>query len=333
MNNQVLFYLNYEYEGRCYLDTDTATDSNKDGQTDNDQDIPCNTLQMRTYTPQFESIIGRIYFDYNGKLVFKNFSVSFEGFEVVMDQNYLLIYQDITTLINGIEDKTVGNTDLKTLLDILRKNLLDRNQTSANLVALENHMRTASIAVDAGQKSLLDSIISRLSNADTVSAMGGNEYDKAKAEIQAVLPYNLRAEVSSKFAQFEASIDNSDDEARYQKLSDIFTYIKENAEAYQMDVNDVDGIVLKELCKILEYYNLATYSKSCDATAITINTDVPVENITSSGTGGGLPGRLKIILRVVFGGIVVVGGVIVFFAIKAKLKASAEAEEEGDEAE
>jgi hypothetical protein len=288
---------------------------------------------MRTYTPQFESIIGRMYFDYNDNLVFKNFSVSFEGFEVVMDQNYLLIYQDITTLINGVEERTVGNSDLKTLLDILRKNLLDRNQTSANLVALENHIKTASIAIDVGQKNLLDSIISRLSNADTVSAMGGTEYDKAKAEIQAALPYNLRAEVSPKFAQFEASVDNSDDEARYKKLSDIFAYIKANAESYQMDVNDVDGIILKELCKILEYYNLSSYSKSCDATAITVNTDTPVENITSSGNEGGLPGRLKVILRIVFGGIAVVGGVIVFFAVKAKLKANAEAEEEGDDAE
>jgi hypothetical protein len=300
MNNQVLFYLNYEYDGRCYIDTDTSVDSDKDGKTDNDQDIPCNTIQMRTYAPQFENIIGRIYFDYNGKLVFKNFSVSFEGFEVVMDQNYLLIYQDITTLVNGIEDRTIGNTDLKTLLDILRKNLLDRNQTSANLVAIENHIRTTSIAVDAGQKSLLDSIISRLSNADTVSAMGGTEYDKAKAEIQAALPHNLRAEISPKFAQFEASIDNSDDAVRYEKLSAIFAYIKANAEVYQMDVNDVDGIILKELCKILEYYNLSTYSKSCDATAITVNTDAPIENVTSPSETNTLPGRLKVILRIVF---------------------------------
>jgi hypothetical protein len=33
----------------------------------------------------------------------------------------------------------------------------------------------------------------------------------------------------------------------------------------------------------------------------------------------------------VFGGILVVGGVIVFFAVKAKLKANAEEEEESDE--
>jgi hypothetical protein len=149
MDNSILFYLNYEYEGRCYIDTDISVDSNKDGKTDNDQDIPCNTLQMRTYTPQFESIIGRVYFEYNGKLVFKNFSVSFEGFNVVMDQNNLLIYQDITTLINGIEDRSIGNSDLKVALDVLRKNLLDKNQTSANVVALQNQIKDTSIYIDA----------------------------------------------------------------------------------------------------------------------------------------------------------------------------------------
>jgi hypothetical protein len=333
MNNSILFYLHYEREGKCYLDTDISNDSDKDGKADNDEDIPCNTLQMRTYTPQFESIIGRVYFEHNGKLVFKNFHVIFEGFEVVMDQNNLLIYQDITTLINGIEDKSVGNTDLKTLLDILRKNLLDKNQTSANIVSLQNHIRDASIYLDEGQKNLLESIISRLANADTVSAMGGTAYDTAKAEIQTLLPHNLRVEIAPKFAQFELSIEHLDDDARYQKLSEIFSYIKANAEAYQMDVNDVDGIILKEFCTIIEYHKLSNYSKSCSSTAITVNTEVPVENVSTAegNKSGGLPGRLKIIVRVIVGGIVVVGGIIVFFAIKAKLKANAEAEEDADE--
>jgi hypothetical protein len=108
MNNAVLFYLHYEGTGTtCFIDTDISKDSNQDGQTDNDKDIPCNSLKLRTYEPQFESIIGRIYFENNGKLVFKNFSVTFEGFEVVMDEENKLIYQDITTLMNGIEEKTL----------------------------------------------------------------------------------------------------------------------------------------------------------------------------------------------------------------------------------
>jgi hypothetical protein len=40
-----------------------------------------------------------------------------------LDEDKLDIYNDITILINGIEDLSVGNTDLKSSLDILRKNL------------------------------------------------------------------------------------------------------------------------------------------------------------------------------------------------------------------
>ena len=171
MENSVLYYLHYEGEGRCYIDIDTSIDSNRDGKIDNDQDIPCNVLSLREYDPQFESIMGRVYFDYQGKLVFKNFSVTFEGYDVVMDQINLLLYQDITTLMNGIADTSAGNADLKVLLDSLRKNLLDKNQTSATVIAIQTHLNEANIYIDQTQKDLLDSVLFRLSNVDTISAL------------------------------------------------------------------------------------------------------------------------------------------------------------------
>ena len=229
MNNAVLFYLYNEGTGTCFIDTDISKDSNQDGKTDNDQDIPCNTLQLRTYDPQFESIIGRVYFESEGKLFFKNFSVSFEGYDLVLDQDNLLIYQDITTLINGIEDRSIGNTDLKTLLDVLRKNLLDKHQTSATLVALQTHIAESSIFIDAGQKELLDSIILRLSNSDTIAAMGGNAYEQARNEILALLPHNLRVEVEPMFVAFELQAERLDNEAKREKLTAILNYISQNA--------------------------------------------------------------------------------------------------------
>jgi hypothetical protein len=207
---------------------------------------------------------------------------------------------------------------------------LDKNQTSANVVSIQTHIKETSIQITASQKDLLESIISRLSNAETISAMGGNEYDKAKAEIQAVTPYNLRVEVGPKFAQFELGADNLDDEGKYNKLSEIFAYIKTNAGAYDMDINDVDTIVQKELCNILLYYNIAEYSQTCSVNSVTLTTQVPVENLDTPSTGG-LPGWLKVILRIIGGGIVVVGGMIVFFAVRAKMKADEERDEDETE--
>jgi hypothetical protein len=328
MNNSILFYLYNESEGTCFIDTDISKDSNQDGRTDNDQDIPCNTLQLWKYDPQFESIIGRVYFTKDGKLVFKNFSVDFEGFEVVMDQNNLLIYQDITTLIGGIEDKSIGNAELKVLLDVLRKNLLDKNQTTSNVIQIQDHIKESSIFIDAGQKELLESILSRLANADTISSNGGNAYEQAREEILQTLPDNLRAIVASKFAQFEISAENLDSDGKNQKLTEILNYIAENASAYQMDPNDVNGFILPQFCNILAYYDIQSASCNTETATPTPPTTSSPEKPASSG----LPTRLKVILRIIFGGIIIVGGVIVFFAVKAKLKANEEAEEdEGEE--
>jgi hypothetical protein len=329
MYDSVLFYLYYEGTGMCFMDMDISKDSNQDGKTDNDQDIPCNTLKLQTYNPQFESIIGRIYFENAGKLVFKNFAVSFEGYDLVLDQDNLLIYQDITTLINGIEDSTIGNTDLKTLLDVLRKNLLDKNQTTATVVQIQNHIKETSIQIDQGQKELLESLLMRLSNGDTISALGGNAYEQARDEILALLPHNLKTEVEPMFASFEVQAERLDGEAKKKILTDILNYISKNAPAYSMDQNDIDGIILPQFCTILSYYDIQSNSCATDALLPALP-NIPVENPSS---GGGLPTRLKVILWIMFGGILVVGGVIVFFAIKAKLRANAEEEEEADEEE
>ena len=326
MRNSVLFYLYYEGTGTCFIDTDISKDSNQDGKTDNDQDIPCNTLQLRNYNPQFESVIGRVYFEDEGRLFFKNFSVSFEGYDLVLDQDNLLIYQDITTLINGIEDRSIGNTDLKTLLDVLRKNLLDKHQTSATLVALQTHIVESSIAIDAGQKELLDSIIARLSNSDTIAAMGGNAYEQARNEILALLPHNLRNEVEPMFVAFELQAERLDTEAKRQKLTDILNYISQNAGAYQMDQNDVNGFIVPEFCNILAYYDIQ--SSACIRDGAPTLPTVPVQDGSKSK---GLPTWLKVILWIIFGGIIIVGGVIVFFAVKAKLRANEEEEEAEDD--
>jgi hypothetical protein len=274
MENSVLFYLAYEGQGRCFVDTDISQDSDKDGKPDNDEDIKCNTLQLQTYQPQFETIVGRIYFENNGRLVFKNFSVDFEGFDVVMDQNNLLIYQDITTLFNGIQDRNVGNADLKVLLLTLKQNLLDKNQTTNNIVQLKDHLANAVIYLDTEQNALLESIISHLENADTISAMGWNDYEKAREEILVALPENLRRDISTKFAEFELSAENLGSEAKRTKLNEILGIIANNAKAYDIPTEDLDGFYLPQFCEIFGYYELV--SDKCTTNPTVITSEIPI---------------------------------------------------------
>jgi hypothetical protein len=178
----------------------------------------------------------------------------------------------------------------------------------------------------------LDSIITRLSNAETVSAMGGNTYEQAREEILTALPDNFKTEVARMFAQFEISADNLDTDGKKQQLTAILNYISQNADAYEVPRSDIDGFFLPQICRILSYYDIN--SDKCGTEISVSTTNVPLETVTSgSSSGGGLPRWLQVVLWIIFGGIAIVGGVIVFFAVKAKLKANAEEEEGEDEEE
>ena len=273
MDDSVLFYLHHEGEGQCYIDTDISVDSDRDGKTENDFDIPCNTPILRKYTPLTESIIGRVYFEYNGKLVFKNFNVSFEASEILLDETNKTLYTDITTLINGIEDTTIGNTDLKTLLDILRKNLLDKNQTSANVVGIQTHITETAILIDAEQKALLESIITRLSNADTVSALGGNEYEKAREAILTILPTGLSTLIREDFTQFENNSERLDEEGKRESLNAIITLIASKGPEYEFQANDMTTFIQPEFCKIFAFYDIA--SEACNTLLVPGDTTTP----------------------------------------------------------
>ncbi|MDR3169160.1 MAG: hypothetical protein LBU27_05385, partial [Candidatus Peribacteria bacterium] len=179
------------------------------------------------------------------------------------------------------------------------------------------------------QNNLLESIISRLENADTISAMGWNVYEKAREEILIALPENLRRDVSAKFAEFELSAENLDSEAKRTKLNEILGLIANNAKAYDIPTGDLDGFYLPQFCKIFGYYELV--SDKCTTDPVVSTPDIPITQGDTTSTGSGLPTRLKVIIRIILGGILIMGGIIVFFAIKARLKANAEDEEDTEE--
>jgi regulator of replication initiation timing len=54
-----------------------------------------------------------------------------------LDEEKLEIYNDITTLVNGIEDLSVENTDLKNALNKLRKDLNNRPAVTSSVIAIK----------------------------------------------------------------------------------------------------------------------------------------------------------------------------------------------------
>ena len=141
-----------------------------------------------------------------------------------------------------------------------------------------------------------------------------------------MLPTNLKTEVDTMFAQFEIRADNLGDDEKKAEINKILKHITNNAEAYEISREDINGFFLVKFCAILDYYGIA--SDLCHTIDVTEQTNVPLEDTAKKDSGGGLPGWLKVILRIIFGGILIVGGTIVFFAVKAKLKDTNQDEEE-----
>jgi hypothetical protein len=57
MKDSLVLYINNENWGRCYVDTDIATDSDWDWDKEHDSDVECNKIAKIKYEPNYESSI------------------------------------------------------------------------------------------------------------------------------------------------------------------------------------------------------------------------------------------------------------------------------------
>jgi len=173
LNNSILFYVLYDFSrGSCYVDADLSVDSNGDGNVEGDSDFSCNELYLQTYEPKYQSTNGRIYYtNTNNQLVSSDFTVSFLDFESQMDTGTMAIYKELDTLISTLPVAGTGtDANFKILVTQLRDNLIDKNATKSNLVAVKDYRETNTITLDATQRTTLQSIFARLSDKSVVAA-------------------------------------------------------------------------------------------------------------------------------------------------------------------
>ncbi len=337
LNNSILFYVLSNYSGACYVDTDLSVDSNGDGNPEWDHDFDCNTLHLQTYEPKFQSINGRIYYtNGNNQLVSSDFKVSFLDFDSPMDAATTAIYKDLDGLISTLSSAgtwTAGtgtDANFTLLLTQLRDNLIDKTATKSNLVAVMDYQTNNTVTLNGTQKTTLDSVISRLSDKSTVAAEWGNVYLQAKADILAVLPTNLSVDVDALFATFENAVSDgtatSQQDKRKAILQSILDLIQKNAAAVgqpvkenQIDPVDIDGTVLPNICKIMNFYSLVSTLCPTADTKI-VSTAVATANPSPMS-------RLKILLWIVGTGAGIFVLLIIIFAIRAKIRQANEDED------
>lgn len=328
MNNTLLMYINNENWETCYVDTDIATDSDWDWKSDNDMDIQCNKMAKIKYEPDYESAIWRIYFTNKWSLTFKNFYVTFEWIVLELDDEKKEIYNDITTLVNWIEDLSTENTDLKKSLDRLRKNLNNRSEVTSIVITINEQIEEWWIKMSASQKDMLDSVLGRLSNEDTVVSVWMNEYERSKKEIIALLPTksSLKSTIEWMFEDFDEKVADYWPEKRVELLEWIWDEIIKDSKKNKWD----ESYITPHFCKIFEHFNISAYTDRCWTASDTIssNYDIAKNEQTTTSEKSKFPLRLKIILIVLVWWLLTMWWIIVFFSIKARLNTESENEDE-----
>lgn len=335
MNNTLLLYLSDTTWWTCYVDTDIATDSDWDWKVDNDMDVLCNKMAKIKYEPEYENTIWRVYFTVDGKLTFKNFYVSFEGYVWELDEEMYDIYKNLTILIDGIDDISVENTDLKNNLNRLRKNLNNKSEVSALVVDINAQIENWWLKMDSNQKAMLDDILFRLANPDTVVAVSVwmNDYEKNKQEILALIPTEkwstIKDEIVRMFSDFEENVTWYSSEKRIEVLSKIRdTILTDSKKNKWWD----DDVYTQYFCNIFSYYDIDSWSGRCginnELKQLQVNYNKSNNVSESSWEKSWMPLRLKIILIVLVWWVLSMVGIIVFFSIKARLNSASENDED-----
>jgi len=225
------------------------------------------------------------------------------------------------------------NEWFKALLINLQKWIIDPVETQANLVAVQNYLLDESVSsLTDEERKEIQRIINELSDSTSISAMWGTEYDIAKKEILQILPSNLRIEIERLFVEFEnVEWDDeqqlSQNDKRKRVLNEMLSLISEkitkNVENQKPDEiikEDMDSIIMPNICKIMNYYEIASEKCASDDVKIIDDTAVKVERWARSG--------LKILLIVLLSSVWLLVAVIAFFAIKAKMNKQEYSEDE-----
>lgn len=344
LNNEVMFYFKTASPAdKCRIDTDITKDANFDGTPDNDWEYWCNRILNIPYTPITESTIWRIFYQpqSSNKIFKKDFSVRFAEFEQTFpNDSFKAQYAQLTKLIASIDDSgSVANADLRNLLIILKNDLVDINKTRSSVIQIEDFLSKKQAKLTLKQEDKLNEILIALSDHATLSAKGGSSYEVAKLEILALLPTTLQQEARKQFQSFDApekyvgknlsGVVLDVKKVREMSLSNIYSVLAQNAVdpqniwQNQIGNDDFKNIVVPNLCKIAEDYTLNAPYCSWEGKLPSI--EIKPDKVTSSQ--GTWPIWLKVLLWIVGISVLAFVGIIVAFAVKAKLREKYDEEE------
>lgn len=327
LDNAILFYIKYNNPtGVCYIDANIEQDSDKDGNKEQDKDFLCNDIHLESYGSNYENITGKIYYEEEWVLKTQDFVVSFLDFELELDEKTKQAYLLISEILGSIDPTLTDNQFLVDQIVALKESLLDKADVWAIIVSIKDTINTQNLTLSTSESEKLTILIDLLQDKSSSAAMGGTVYDQAKAEILSILPSNLRSEIMLLFTDFENWVGTNErtlQEIQKDILQNIGVVIgrsvaasSSDIQADQIDPIDMKDIIVPNICLITQFYNIPTETCTYD--------NEEIKNIPTTtqevGTKTWLASWIKIMLIVL--SVFVIGfiGLVILFAIKAKIK-------------
>jgi PKD repeat protein len=333
LNNSILFYVMSKVWS-CFVDTNIAVDSDKDGNPQQDKDFLCNALSLQSYPSTQALFTWKIYYTSDATQQFssKEFTVSLLDFQSALPADIQDVADKLTQLLSSLSTSTGDYENFTLLLRQLKDGLLDTIATKSNVVALKDYQQQHPLYLNTDQTELLTFVYNRLTDASIIAAEWGSIYQTAKAEILGTLPTNLKVDVQALFNDFETVVSEngsniSQQDKRKAALQAIIDLIKKNLApdskniwSNRVDPLDMDEIILPNICTIMSFYSLVSPLCPNDTTKI-VDSSVAVTD-TASGSSSWI--RIVLWVLGIWVGIFVL--LIWVFAIRAKIRQAQEDE-------
>jgi hypothetical protein len=214
----------------------------------------------------------------------------------------------------------------------LRKDLNNRPAVTSSVIAIKEKIDEWWIKMDTKQKDLLDSILARLENEDTIIAVWTSKYEKNKQEILALLTWKILSDTELAFKTFDDEISSYWPDKRAEELGKIWDAIISDGKKNRWIYSESDFTLY--FCNIYEHFDILSYTNKCSLNGSASMSEISsnynkwkVEKNSVSESKWWLPTWLKIILIVLLWGLLTMWWIIVFFSIKARLNRESEEDE------
>lgn len=163
----------------CFIDRDIHDDSNNDGKSGNDRDLPCNEVLSVNYQPILNTTTARMIYDNKAT----DIVIEFIDHDVTLTAIQDAQYKQVTRLINILPNNTKELSDLKAMLNTLRMDIVNNKDTTDSIVQIGAFTEENASALGTAHVTAVNAILKEFANGEAVAAMGGNAYDQAKATI------------------------------------------------------------------------------------------------------------------------------------------------------